>query len=73
MTTVQHELTTITNRLNRLDKSLETLEEEFGELDFFARHNIYTLHHYTTQKYSFIHSRHQQPESDNKMTTPSSP
>ena len=56
MTTIQHELRGIHNRLETLENSIKTLEVEFGELDFFARHNIYTLHHYTTQNYSFTSS-----------------
>ena len=64
MTEVQHELTTINNHLKRLDKSIEILEEDFGELDFFARRNIYTLHHYNTKEYSFVHRK---AESDKEM------
>ena len=60
MTMVQHELTSIHNHLKRLDKSIELLEEDFGELDFFAKSNIGALHLNNTQKYSFVHSNARQ-------------
>ena len=53
MTTVQQELRDITNRLETLENSLETLDTDFGELDYFARHNIYSLHQYKLQHYNF--------------------
>ena len=53
MTTIQHELRGIHNRLETLENSIETLDKDFGDLDYFARHNIYSLHQYTLQHYNF--------------------
>ena len=43
MTTIQNELRGIHNRITSLEQSVETLDKDFGELDYFARHNIYSL------------------------------
>ena len=53
MTAIQNELRSIHNRLDTLENSIETLEKDFGELDYFARHNIYSLHQYNIQHYNF--------------------
>ena len=53
MTTIQHEIRRIHNRLESLENSIETVEKDFGELDYFARHNIYSLHQYNLQHYNF--------------------
>ena len=53
MTTVQHELRGIHNRLESLENSIEMLETDFGELEYFARHNIYSLHQYNLQHNNF--------------------
>ena len=53
MTTVQQELRGIHNRINTLEQSLEQLDKEVGEVDYFAKSNIAAFHLYMTRQYSF--------------------